>query len=213
MERALQVCNPNSFKQEQVIMNDDFITIVSGLPRSGTSLMMRMLEAGGMPVLVDHIRKADEDNPRGYYEFERVKQIETDQAWLADAGGRAVKLVAALLRHLPANYRYRILFMQRDLEEVLASQRQMLIRRGEPTEAFSDDSMARMFEKHVEKIRGWLAQQHNMQVLYVQHGDVMAHPAEQIARINEFLGYVLDAPSMAAMIDMRLYRQRKSAAG
>jgi hypothetical protein len=193
-------------------MNDEFITVVSGLPRSGTSMMMKMLEAGGMPVLVDHVRTADEDNPRGYYEYERVKQIETDQAWLADAGGKAVKMVAALLRHLPANYRYRVLFMQRNIEEVLASQRQMLIRRGEPTEAFGDDQMADMFAKHVEKIQAWLAQQHNMSVLYVQYGEVVSHPAEQIARIDEFLGKVLDAPNMEATVDQRLYRQRQGAA-
>jgi hypothetical protein len=193
-------------------MNDAFITVVSGLPRSGTSMMMKMLEAGGMPVLIDHIRTADDDNPQGYYEFERVKQIETDQAWLADAGGKAVKMVAALLRHLPANYRYRILFMQRSMEEVLASQRQMLIRRGEPTEQFGDDKMASIFGKHVEKIQAWLAQQHNMQLLYVQYGEVIAHPAEQIARINEFLGNVLDVPRMEATVDKRLYRQRRGAA-
>jgi hypothetical protein len=190
-------------------MDDDFITVVSGLPRSGTSMMMKMLEAGGMSVLVDHIRTADEDNPKGYYEFERVKQIETDQAWLADAGGKAVKMVAALLRHLPTNYRYRIIFMQRTIEEVLASQRQMLLRRGEPADELSDDQMAGMFAKHVEKIQAWLAQQHNMQVLYVQYGEVLARPEEQVARINGFLGSALDVASMEATVDKRLYRQRR----
>ena len=192
-------------------MDDGFITVVSGLPRSGTSMMMKMLEAGGMPVLVDHIRTADEDNPKGYFEFERVKQIETEQSWLADAGGKAVKMVAALLKHLPTNYRYRIIFMQRNIEEVLASQRQMLIRRGEPTDELSDDKMAGMFAKHVDKIQAWLAQQHNMQVLYVQYGDVMARPAEHAARINGFLGNFLDVASMEATVDKRLYRQRRGA--
>ena len=108
------------------------ITIVSGLPRSGTSMMMGMLEAGGMAVLTDHVRTADEDNPRGYYEFERVKQIEHDQAWLPEAHGKVVKMIAALLKHLPPGYRYKIIFLQRHLEEVLASQRRMLVRRGSP---------------------------------------------------------------------------------
>jgi hypothetical protein len=198
-------------KQEQKTMDDDFITVVSGLPRSGTSMMMKMLEAGGMPVLIDHIRTADEDNPRGYYEFERVKQIETDQAWLADAAGKAVKMVAALLKHLPANYRYRIIFMQRTIEEVLASQRQMLLRRGESTDELGDDKMAGMFAKHVEKIQAWLGQQHNMQVLYVQYGEVVARPAEQVALVNRFLGNILDAANMEAAVDRRLYRQRRGA--
>ncbi|HFD38992.1 MAG TPA: sulfotransferase family protein, partial [Anaerolineae bacterium] len=96
------------------------ITIVSGLPRSGTSMMMKMLEAGGLPVLTDQIRAADEDNPKGYYEFERVKQIEHDQEWLPDAQGKAVKMIAALLKHLPPDYEYKIVFMQRDMQEVLA---------------------------------------------------------------------------------------------
>lgn len=192
-------------------MHDDFITVVTGLPRSGTSMMMKMLESGGMPVLIDHIRTADEDNPKGYYEFERVKQIETDQAWLADAGGKAVKMVAALLKHLPTNYRYRIIFMQRSIGEVLASQREMLRRRGEPADNLSDEEMAGMFAKHVEKIRSWLAQQHNMQVLYVQYGDVIERPAEQARLINEFLGNILDLAQMTETVDGKLYRQRQGA--
>ncbi len=192
-------------------MHDDFITVVTGLPRSGTSMMMKMLESGGMPVLIDHIRTADEDNPKGYYEFERVKQIETDQAWLADAGGKAVKMVAALLKHLPTNYRYRIIFMQRSIGEVLASQREMLRRRGEPADNLSDEEMAGMFAKHVEKIQSWLAQQHNMQVLYVQYGDVIERPAEQARLINEFLGNILDLAQMTETVDGKLYRQRQGA--
>ena len=192
-------------------MHDDFITVVTGLPRSGTSMMMKMLESGGMPVLIDHIRTADEDNPKGYYEFERVKQIETDQAWLADAGGKAVKMVAALLKHLPTNYRYRIIFMQRSIGEVLASQREMLRRRGEPADNLSDQEMAGMFAKHVEKIQSWLAQQHNMQVLYVQYGDVIERPAEQARLINEFLGNILDLAHMTETVDGKLYRQRQGA--
>jgi hypothetical protein len=194
--------------QEQQEMDNDFVTVVTGLPRSGTSMMMRMLESGGMPVLIDHIRTADEDNPRGYYEFERVKQIETDQAWLADAGGKAVKMVAALLKHLPTDYRYRIIFMQRSIDEVLASQRQMLLRRGEPVDQLDDDKMASMFAKHVEKIQAWLSQQHNMQVLYVSYGQVIEHPAAEARRIDEFLGNILDAASLAQTVESQLYRQR-----
>lgn len=106
-------------------MEQDLITIVSGLPRSGTSMMMSMLEAGGMDVLTDGIRGADEDNPRGYYEFERVKQIEHDKGWLSDARGKAVKMVAALLKYLPPEYQYQVVFVRRNMDEVLASQRRI----------------------------------------------------------------------------------------
>ena len=123
-------------------MTQEPITIVSGLPRSGTSMMMKMLEAGGMPVLTDSWRSADEDNPKGYYEFERVKQIKTDQAWLPQAQGKVVKMISELLQYLPPIYCYRVIFMRRKLEETLASQRQMLQRRGEPAPVVSDESLA-----------------------------------------------------------------------
>ena len=185
------------------------ITIVSGLPRSGTSMMMRMLEAGGLPVLTDQIRAADEDNPKGYYEFERVKQIEHDQEWLPDAQGKAVKMIAALLKHLPPDYEYKIVFMQRDMQEVLASQRQMLIRRGEPTDRVPDERMAELFAKHVAQVRAWLAAQPHMDVLYVHYGDVLANPLDQARRVNHFLGGGLDEEAMAGVVDPGLYRQRR----
>jgi hypothetical protein len=189
-------------------VNHDLITIVSGLPRSGTSMMMKMLEAGGMPVLTDFVRTADEDNPKGYYEFERVKQIEHDQSWLPDAQGKVVKMVAALLKHLPSEYHYRVVFMRRKIEEVLASQRQMLIRRGEATEGVSDAKMAELFAKHVARIEAWLKQQPNMDVLYVHYSDVLSDPAAQAKRVNGFLAVTLDEDKMARVVDPALYRQR-----
>ncbi len=190
-------------------MDENTITIVSGLPRSGTSMMMKMLEAGGLPVLTDHIRTADEDNPKGYYEFERVKQIEHDRAWLEDARGKAVKMIAALLKHLPPDYAYKIIFMRRDIEEVLASQRQMLIRRGEPTDRIPDQTMGELFLKHVAQVEAWLASQPNVHVIYIEHGQVLADPRGQAGRIAGFLGGGLDAERMARMVDPDLYRQRQ----
>jgi hypothetical protein len=190
-------------------MDQDVVTIVSGLPRSGTSMMMEMLEAGGMPVLTDSIRTADEDNPKGYYEFEQVKQIEQDQTWLPEARGKVVKMIAALLKHLPAEYHYRIVFMHRDIEEVLASQRQMLIRRGEPTDTIGDGKMAELFGRHTTQVQSWLAGQPNIDVLYVHYSDVMAHPVHEAERINRFLGDSLDVEKMAAAVDPSLYRQRR----
>ncbi len=184
------------------------IIIVSGLPRSGTSMMMRMLEAGGVPILTDHVRTADEDNPKGYYEFERVKQIAHDKAWLPQAQGKAVKMISALLKHLPADYEYRIVFMQRNIREILASQRQMLLRRGEPTDGVSDERMAVLFTKHLSRVRDWLSKQPHMHVLYVHYGDVLADPLGQARRVAHFLGGTLDEEAMARVVDRRLYRQR-----
>src|SRR5262245_64679278 len=138
-------------------MAHDFITLVSGLPRSGTSMMMKMLEAGGLEVLADHVRTADEDNPEGYYEFERVKKIEHDHAWLDDARGKVVKMISALVKHLPPTHRYKVVFMRRNLEEVLASQRQMLIRRGKPTDTTSDPKMAQSLTNHPRRTEQWRA--------------------------------------------------------
>jgi hypothetical protein len=172
-------------------------------------MMMKMLEAGGIPVLTDGIRTADEDNPEGYYEFERVKQIEEDKAWLQDARGKIVKMIAALLKHLPAEYGYQVVFMRRNIEEVLASQRKMLVRRGEPTDAVPDERMAQLFRKHVAQVEAWLAEQPNFEVLYVDYGEVLAEPLEQAKRVSQFLDYALDIGKMAEVVDPALYRQRR----
>lgn len=172
-------------------------------------MMMRMLEAGGIPVLTDQIRTADEDNPEGYYEFERVKQIEEDKAWLLDAQGKVVKMIAALLKHLPVGYEYQVIFMRRNIEEVLASQREMLLRRGEPTDAISDERMATLFKKHVAQVEAWLAEQPNFEILYVDYGEVLEEPLEQAKRVSQFLGYALNIEKMAAVVDPALYRQRR----
>jgi len=190
-------------------MAHDFVTLVSGLPRSGTSMMMRMLEAGGVPVLADHLRTADEDNPEGYHEFERVKKIEHDTAWLEEARGRVVKMISALLKHLPPGYTYKIVFMRRKLEEVLASQREMLVRRGKPVDATGDPKMAEFFTNHLRRVEAWLAEQPNMDVLYVSYNELMQDPEAHCARVARFLGLPLDAARMASVASRALYRQRR----
>jgi hypothetical protein len=190
--------------------DQDVITIVSGLPRSGTSMMMKMLEAGGIPPLTDEIREADPDNPKGYYEFERVKQLDKgDTDWLKQARGKAVKIIGALLVHLPSDYEYKIIFMRRQIDEILRSQKQMLVRRGEPTEKVDDVEMSELFSKHVNHITSWIAKQPNMQVIYVSYNDVLQHPVDHANRINQFLGGALDVGEMVNVIDPDLYRQRK----
>jgi hypothetical protein len=190
-------------------MNGKTVTIVSGLPRSGTSMMMRMLEAGGMQVLTDSVRTADADNPRGYYEFERVKQIEHDSSWLQDAQGKAVKMISALLKHLPQAYHYKVIFMRRKMAEILASQRKMLVRREEPTDAVSDKRLVELFRKHLRSVEAWIDRQPNIEVIYVSYNDILASPAAQVARIVQFLGHTLDVDKMVSVVDRRLYRQRR----
>ncbi len=190
-------------------MDPQTVTIVSGLPRSGTSMMMKMLEAGGMQVLTDHIRTADEDNPKGYYEFERVKQIEHDQAWLPDAQGRVVKMISALLKHLPPSYTYKVIFMRRSIDEILASQKQMLIRRGEPTDAVSDGKLTELFGLHLQQVMGWIDKQPNVDVVYVDYNQILQDPVEQAKKVNQFMGHTLDENEMVGIVDPSLYRQRQ----
>jgi broad-specificity NMP kinase len=190
-------------------MNKNTIVIVSGLPRSGTSMMMKMLEAGGLDVLTDHIRTPDEDNPKGYYEFERVKKVEEDKAWLPEAQGKVVKMISALLKHLPSGYQFKIIFMRRDMAEILASQRRMLVRRGEQPDRVEDERMSELFEHHLQDTFSWLADQPHMEVLKVSYNEVLAGPVEPVARINEFLGGDLDEERMVDVVDPALYRQRQ----
>ncbi len=190
-------------------MSANHIIIVSGLPRSGTSMMMQVLEAGGLPTLKDDVRTADEDNPKGYYEFERVKQIAQDQTWLQDAQGRVVKMVSALLLQLPPTYTYKVVFMRRKMEQVLASQKAMLSRKGEAPSPVGDDKMAALFRKHLDQVEKWVAEQPNIEVLYVHYNEVLAGPRQHMHQINQFLGGQLDVDKMVSVVDRTLYRQRK----
>jgi hypothetical protein len=185
------------------------IIVVSGLPRSGTSMMMKALDAGGLPVMTDNIRTADEDNPKGYYEFERVKQLkEGDYDWVNKARGKSVKIISALLEHLPSDSRYKIIFMRRNLNEILASQRQMLLRRGEPADTVSDERMADLYRKHLAKVEAWLAGQPNIEVLYVSYNDMLAEPTKYLEQIVKFVDLGLDLQAMIPVVDRGLYRQR-----
>ena len=189
--------------------NKEPIIIVSGLPRSGTSMMMKMLEAGGIPPLTDEIREADTDNPKGYYEFERVKKLDKgDTAWLPEAEGKSVKVISALLKHLPDDYDYRIIFMRRDMDEILASQRKMLIRRGENADDVDETTMAQLFKKHLNQVENWLAQQSNVQTIFLHYSAILADPVPAIAKLNAFLGEKLEATAAAQVVDPDLYRNR-----
>lgn len=187
------------------------IIVVSGLPRSGTSMMMKMLEAGGLAPVQDGIRSADGDNPKGYYEFERVKQLDKgDVAWLPDAVGKVVKVISALLVHLPDGYEYKVLFMRRNIDEVLASQAKMLVNRNED-KSVDDATMKALYRKHLKQVFAWTARKENVDVLDVDYALMVSDPVSLIPKINAFLGGNLDTTAMAAIVDPSLYRNRASA--
>src|SRR5262245_4383582 len=170
--------------------------------------MMQLLSAGGIPAITDHIRAPDPDNPRGYYEFERVKKVKDDAAWLPEARGKVVKMVSQLLYDLPPTEQYRVLFMERDLDEVLDSQEKMLRRLGQP--AAPRDDMTKAFTLHLARLHEWLARRPHFAVHRVGYADVVARPEAETARVNEFLGGRLNEAAAVRAIDPSLYRNRKA---
>ncbi len=186
----------------------DFITVVSGLPRSGTSLAMQMLAAGGIPPVTDHERAPDPDNPKGYFEFERVKRLRTDKAWLGDAAGRSVKVIHMLLTELPADRPYRVVFMRRDLDEVIRSQGVMLARSGRSGAGLPPDRLAAMYEQQLAGVARWMAERPCFRVLDVPYADLIGDATGWAARIDAFLGGAMDKEAMARAVDPALYRNR-----
>lgn len=184
------------------------ITIVSGLPRSGTSLMMQMLVAGGMPALSDGERQADTDNPKGYLEWERIKQLPNDPGCIAEAEGKVVKAISKLLLSLPAGHEYRVIFMQRPLPEVLKSQDEMLRRRGTYKEGVDPAVITAAFEKHLREVYAWLDGKSYVKALRVPYHDVLSKPKEVAQQIAGFLNSGLDVDAMAQQVDASLYRNR-----
>ena len=186
------------------------ITIVSGLPRSGTSLMMQMLVAGGMTPLADGERKADADNPRGYLEWERIKQLPNDPGCIAEGEGKVVKVISRLLLSLSGDHEYRVIFMQRPMPEVLASQDQMLRRRGTYKEGTNPAAIAAAFEKHLNEVNAWLDSKPNVRVLRLPYHDVLSEPQEISQKLSDFLGVPLNVEAMKQQIDSSLYRNRSA---
>lgn len=191
-------------------MDPKTVIVVSGLPRSGTSMMMKMLEAGGLKILTDNQREADANNPKGYYEFERVKQMKDgDLAWLPEAAGKVVKIVTGLITFLPSEYKYKIIFMKRDLHEILSSQKKMLGRLGKEDDNIPDDQMSKVYEEHLKQVKGWLVRQPNIELMYVNYNTMVSDPTESLQKVNEFLGGGMDVKVMAGVVDKELYRERK----
>jgi hypothetical protein len=184
------------------------ITIVSGLPRSGTSLMMQMLQAGGLPVLSDGERKADADNPKGYLEWERIKQLPKDASVIAEAEGKAVKVISQLLLSLPEGHEYRVIFMQRPLPEVMKSQDEMMRRRGTYDPMADTSPIEQAFQRHLADVNKWLADKPQVKVLRVHYHRVLGDAKTVAEEVAKFLGAPLDIAAMAQQVDGALYRNR-----
>ena len=190
------------------------VIVVSGLPRSGTSMVMSMLQAGGLPILTDHVREADEDNPKGYFEFEKVKDLaETqDKSWLKDARGKAVKVISHLLKELPDENFYRIIFARRNLQEIVASQNIMLKRQAEANPV-EDAKAIELYRKHLVNVRFLVRRKPNLEMLELTYTEVLDDPSNAADRINQFLGGNLGTEAMSTVVDRRLYRNRKDQLG
>jgi hypothetical protein len=173
---------------------------------------MSMLRAGGLEIMSDGVRVADESNPRGYHEYERVKTLDrdTDKSWLESARGKAIKIISFLLRDLPETNQYRVIFMHRNMDEVIASQRKMLSRTGAPEDSTAtDERLARGYADHLDTVRNLLARRPCFEVLDLKYEDLVASPLEQSERIARFVGTGLDVSRMAAAVDPALYRNRR----
>jgi len=184
------------------------ITVVSGVPRSGTSLMMQMLAAGGMELLTDGVRAADEDNPRGYFEWEPVKRLQQEPGRIAEAEGKVVKVISSLLMSLPRDRSYRVLFMHRPLAEVVASQAEMIRRRGTQGAALTPPALAAALEGHVRQVMAWLDKQPHIRVCHVHYHRLLQEPQAQTDSILAFLDQPLNRAAMLAQIDPSLRCQR-----
>jgi hypothetical protein len=184
------------------------IVVVSGLPRSGTSMMMKMLTEGGIPAVTDSLREADEDNPNGYFEIEEVKALKDgEKQWIYDARGKVVKVISYLLEFLPEDLTYDVIFMDREIHEVLASQKKMLRRRNE-TSAISDAEMEAQYREHLKAVKYWLPRRSNMRVMYVKYNEMVNSPEALCPAIVNFLELPLNVEAMRSVPNPSLYRNR-----
>ena len=188
----------------------DDVIVVSGLPRSGTSMMMKMLDAAALPIMTDNERAADEDNPKGYFEYARVKDLkdEADKSWVREARGQVLKVISHLLETLPDENFYRVILVRRDFDEIIASQNKMLERRGEENQA-ADSTVKEAYIRHLVDIRYMVRRRPNFEMIEVQFVQAMEAPRIFATDVNKFLGGNLDVESMMAVVDLELYRNRK----
>lgn len=184
------------------------ITIVSGVPRSGTSLLMQMLVAGGLEPLTDGLRAADSDNPRGYYEWEPIKQLPQQPGLIAQAEGKVVKVISQLLLSLPPGHEYAVVYVRRPFAEVVRSQAEMIRKRGTTGASVKPEALAAALEAHSRQVAAWLERQAHIRVRWTEYHAVLARPREEAEALAVFLGLPLDTARMAAQVDPALHRQR-----
>ncbi len=188
------------------------LVVVSGVPRSGTSMMMQMLEAGGLEIFTDQERTADDSNPKGYYEHEVVKNLAKNKKWIPQAKNKAVKIIAQLLRHLPMNFRYKVIFMERDIYEIVQSQQSMLTRNGKNIKKDTlPIALLEAYKKTIEDVKIWKENKPNIEMLIIGYQETIQNPFLTAMKVYDFLGKNLEPEKMAAIVDNKLYREKTNA--
>ena len=188
------------------------ITIVSGLPRSGTSMMMQILKNGGISLLVDDIRQADSNNKKGYFEYEKVKSIKRDKTWFKEAEDKAIKIVSIHLTELPDEFNYKIIFMERDMHEIISSQNKMIKNLGNTAATFQNNSkiLSQIFTKQIENIKSSISSKNNIEIIYINYNETIKSPENNCIKIKNFLNDEnIDLSKMIDSIDNNLYREKK----
>ena len=207
------VMNPEEAEKHKTFIEKNIkgtITIVSGLPRSGTSMMMQMLNAGGLNILTDHVRAKDNNNPKGYLEYQKVKNLAKDNSWLNEGQNKVIKVIAPLLQYLPSSYQYKVIFMERDMEEIIQSQQIMLGKTAAVESKTYPTTLADTFIKQLEKTRSWIQNHPQFEVIYVSYKDVVSNPEEISENLSMFLDADLNINAMIRSVDPLLYRNKKA---
>lgn len=185
------------------------IVVVSGIPRSGTSLMMNMLGRAGLPLLTDETRGADESNPEGYFELAAVRKTQEDNAWVSRAQGHAVKVIHRILPALPEVYRYRVILMHRPVAEVVQSQDRMLARLGADPSQLPEGRIEAIFKEQHEQTRALLEQEAHFDWIEVEYPELVEAPVRGAEQVIRFLELSAEPADVATAIDARLYRERR----
>ncbi len=195
-----------AFRQQQ----GEPIVVVSGLPRSGTSMLMKMLDAGGMEIMTDSERAADIDNPKGYFEYERVKNLEkeSDKSYVREGRGKVLKVISFLIKDLPDDNDYRVIFMRRNLDEVLASQNKMIQRLGTADSTAAEEAMKEAYRNDIVRTRLLCKNRPNFELIEVNYKNTIEDPTATARSVNTFVGGHLNETAMREAVDGSLYRNR-----
>tara|TARA_B100000401_G_C52698713_1_gene668011 strand:- start:9 stop:1046 length:1038 start_codon:yes stop_codon:yes gene_type:complete len=206
-----ELSNPQKAKVHMDFLSNNIkgeIIIVSGLPRSGTSMMMQILSAGGLDILTDKKRTPDDNNPRGYYEYEPVKKLMIDKSWLPQAKGKVVKVIAQLIPYLPSNFNYKIVFMRRPMDEVLKSQQVMLGKEKDVKSKAFPSGLNNAFQKQLNRVDEWVESQANIDVININYKDIISSPENELESLVSFLDKPLEIDKLKSAIDKKLYRNK-----